>query len=181
MADTPKPADPRDQLEAMIQALATVSATDQVRSHAQAHQLTEELRERVAGIVAKTKLKLNEAEQRKELAQQIDKLVDTVSNIETDVGRAVAGSRDRLKAATRADAIGKMADALRLLSDWLGDPTAEKQRKVDDLIGNIRALTGASPYLDDARAEARQKAEIEADVKKSLDEIFGQLKIEPPL
>ena len=65
MADSPKPpgpADLRDQLEAMVQALATVSATDQVRSNAQAHQLTEELRERVAGIVAQTKLKLDEAE-----------------------------------------------------------------------------------------------------------------------
>ena len=104
-----------------------------------------------------------------------------MSNIKTDVGRAVAGSSDRLKAATRADAIGKMADALRLLSDWLGDPTAEKQRKVDELIANIRALTGASPYLDDARAEARQRAEIDADVQKSLEEIFGELKIDPPL
>ena len=53
-------------------ALATASATGQVRSHAQAHQLTADLRERVAGIVAHTNLEFDEAEQRKVLVQQIE-------------------------------------------------------------------------------------------------------------
>ena len=170
MAD--KPANPNAQLEAMILALANVSAIEQVMNHAQARHHVEELRERIAAVVAKTRLELREAEQRKQIAGEIDKLVDTIARIQNDVGRAVAGSSDRLKAATRAKTLDGMAQALRLISDWLGNPTAEKQAQVEQLIANLRALTGADPFLDDTKAEAKLHAEIEADVKKSLGEIF---------
>jgi hypothetical protein len=178
MADDPNP---NERLEKMIQALATVSATDQVMSNKQAHQLVEELRERVQGVVSTTKLQLDEAEQRKKLAADIDRLVDSVSNIQSDVGKAFAHSSDKLKASVRADTIGKMAEALHLISEWLGAPTVENQARVEQLVENLRAITGADPFLDDKKAQAKLDAEIEANVKKSLDEIFGDLKIKPPL
>ena len=181
MADD-KPTDPNAQLEAMIVALANISAIEQVMNHAQAKHRVEELRERVKGVVAKTRLELNEAEKRKQIAREIDKLVDTIAQIQNDVGRSVAGSSDRLKAATRARTLEGMAQALRLISDWLGNPTDDKQVQVEQLILNLRALTGAAdPFVDDAKAEAELHAEIEADVKKSLGEIFDDLKIKPPL
>jgi hypothetical protein len=178
MADQP---DPFAQLEAMILALANVSAIEQVMNHAQAREHVEELRRRVQGVVAKTRLTLAEAEQRKQIAAEIDKLVDAVAQIQNDVGRAVAGSSDRIKAAARAKTLGDMAQALRLISTWLGNPTAQTQQQVEQLIAELRALTGADPFLDDAKAEAQLHAEIEADVKQSLAEIFGDLKIKPPL
>ena len=173
--------DPNAQLEAMVEALAQVSAIEQVKDHAQARELVDELRTRVQGVVAKTRLKLDEAEHRKQVAVEIDKLVDTVAHIQNDVGKQVAGSSDRLKAATRAKTLEGMAQALRLISDWLGNPTAENQIRVEQLIANLRALTGADPFLDDAKAEAELHREIERDVKTSLDQIFGDLKIKPPL
>jgi hypothetical protein len=171
------PDDPMAQLELMIQALANVSAIEQVMSHEQARAHVDELRRRIQGVVAKARLANSEAEHRKQVAAEIDKLVDTVAHIQNDVGRAVAGSSDRLKAATRAKTLDGMAQALRLISDWLGNPTAQNQLAVEQLIANLRALTGADPFLDDARAEAKLKADIEADVKKSIDEIFGDMKI----
>jgi hypothetical protein len=176
-----KPADPNAQLEAMVQALANVSAIEHVMNHEQARELVDELRMRVQGVVAKTRLKLDEAEHRKQIAGEIDKLVDTVAHIKNDVGKQVAGSSDRLKAATRAKTLDGMAQALSLISDWLGNPTAENQIKVEQLIANLRALTGADPFIDDAKAEAELHAEIERDVKTSLDGIFSDLKIKPPL
>jgi hypothetical protein len=176
-----KPADPNAQLEAMVQALANVSAIEQVMSHDQARELVDELRVRVQGVLAKARLKLDEAEQRKQIAAEIDKLVDAVAHIKTEVGKQVAGASDRLKAATRAKTLDGMAQALSLISDWLGNPSAENQIKVEQLIANLRALTGADPFIDDAKAEAELHAEIERDVKTSLDGIFNELKIKPPL
>jgi 2-succinyl-5-enolpyruvyl-6-hydroxy-3-cyclohexene-1-carboxylate synthase len=173
--------DPNAPLEQMILALANVSAIEQVMGHEQARHHVDELRTRVQAVVAKMRLELEDADKRKQVATEIDKLVDTVAHIQNDVGKSVAGASDRLKAATRAKTLAGMAQALRLISDWLGQPTAQNQLQVDQLIANLRALTGADPFLDDAKAEAKLHAEIEADVKQSLADIFSDLKIDPPL
>ena len=173
--------DPMWRLEQMIQALGQVSATEQVMNNAQAGKHVDELRRRVQGVVAATRLKLAEAEQRKRVAAEIDQLVDAVSKIGNAAGRAVAGQADKLKAVARADTLAQMAEALRLISRWLGDPSAANQQKVDELIASVQAVTGTSPYQSSPEAEARRRAELEADVKSSLEGIFGDLKIKPPL
>jgi hypothetical protein len=175
------PSDPAAQLEAMMEALVRVSSTEQVMNNKETRQQLEELRRRVQGVVSTVRMKLEEAEQRKRLAGEIDQLIDNVAQIRNAVGAAVSGSRDKLKAASRSDTLLKMSEALRLISDWLGNPDAAKQARVEQLIEQIRAVTGASPFYDEAAEEAKRKAELEASVKQSLDEIFGELKIKPPL
>jgi hypothetical protein len=175
------PSDPAAALQVMIDQLALVSSTEQVMTNAEARKQLELLQLRVQDVVTNVRAQLEEAEQKKRLGADIDALIDTVATIQSEVGRSVANQKDKLKAASRAETLGKMAEALQLLSNWLGNPTAENQTKVEQLVENIRAVTGASPFYDEAKAEAQRKAELEASVKKSLDQIFGELKIKPPL
>jgi hypothetical protein len=165
----------------MVDQLARVSSTEQVMNNAEARNQLEQLQLRVQDVVTHVRGELEESAQKKQLGIDIDALIDTVSDIQNEVGRSVANQRDKLKAVSRADTLAKMAQALQLLSDWLGDPTAENQTKVEQLVANIQAVTGASPFYDEGKAEAKRKAELEASVKKSLDDIFSELKIKPPL
>jgi hypothetical protein len=67
-----------------------------------------------------------------------------------------------------------MGDALQRLAYYLRDPSEQKQKAIELLIEELRALTGAPPMWDRAAEEAKRKAELEQSVRDSLEQIFGK-------
>jgi hypothetical protein len=179
----PKPTgvDAPAELEKMVEQIAAVAADERMLNHEQARHLLEELRQRVQGVVQMVRLHAEEDEARKQAIVEIDKLIDSIARVQNELGHQVANASDQIKAAVRGDTLPKTAEALHLFTDWLSNPTPEGRAKIEALVANLRAITGADPFLDDEKAEKRRQAELEANVKKSLDEIFGDMKIKPPL
>lgn len=179
----PKPTgvDAPAELEKMVEQIAAVAADERMLDHEQARHLLEELRGRVQGVVQTVRLHAEEDEARKKAVVEIDKLIDSIAHVQNELGRQVANASGQIKAAVRGDTLPKTAEALRLFTDWLSNPTPEGRARIETLVANLRAITGADPFLDDEEAEKRREAELEANVKKSLDEIFGDMKIKPPL
>jgi hypothetical protein len=69
-----------------------------------------------------------------------------------------------------------LADGLHRFADWLANPTPEKQveaqRVLEQLQQTLGPLVGWDPKAQQEREDAQRRAEIRADVQKSLDSIF---------
>jgi hypothetical protein len=67
--------------------------------------------------------------------------------------------------------LAALAGTLELVAGWLRAPTPENTAGVERLVAAIRAVPGGDALWMDQVAEAKRKAELDADVQKSLDEI----------
>ena len=161
-----------DDLRQLVDALARASAADRGLLGDDARRHVDDLKSRVETVMVKTHLREQGDAQKQQVAAAIDELIDSVARVQNATGAAIAKQSPELKRAFRGVDLGKMADALRLLSDWLRDPTPEKQAAVEELVDGIRAVTGASAGFDPEREERERKEQIQKDVRASLDEIF---------
>jgi hypothetical protein len=67
--------------------------------------------------------------------------------------------------------VNTLTATIDLVIGWLRAPTPENTAGVERLVAAIRALPGGDALWTDQAAEAKRKAELDADVQKSLDEI----------
>jgi hypothetical protein len=161
-----------DQLDALVEALGRMQVNESAIRGDEARAFIEDMKARVRAVAEAARAKRSEAERRKDSARAIDQLVDSIAKIENATGRAMAAARPQLKAAFRNVDLAGIANALRLLSAWLEDPTDDRRAAVEQLIANIRATTGGALTWEEARNEKQLEADIERDVRTSLDEIF---------
>ena len=95
---------------------------------------------------------------------------------DTDARARVADELERsMSEASRAAGplldVRAMTGVVDLVSNWLRAPTPETTAAVERLVAAIRAVPGGDALWTDQAAEAKRKAELDADVQKSLDEI----------
>jgi hypothetical protein len=107
---------------------------------------------------------------REELRAQVDALIKTI-----DPARAPAAPSPaelgKLVAAIETQTGATLDNSLRVIAGWLRAPTPEHLAKLAKLARSL----GWDPAAEQAREEARQDREIEANVKHSLDEIFDKI------
>jgi hypothetical protein len=89
------------------------------------------------------------------------RVADELDRSMTEASRA-AGPLPELRA---------MTGVIDLVSGWLRAPTPENTAAVERLVAALRAVPGGDALWTDQSAEAKRKAELDADVQKSLDEI----------
>jgi hypothetical protein len=75
------------------------------------------------------------------------------------------------RAAGTSPEMRAMTGVIDLVVGWLRAPTPENTAAVERLVAAIRAVPGGEALWTDQAAEAKRKAELDADVQKSLDEI----------
>ena len=93
------------------------------------------------------------------------KIADELDRTRTAMVAALAKSQVR-------DVPGPaLASTLELFASWLRAPTPENTAAVERLVAALRAVPGGEALWQDQAAEAKRKAELDADVQKSLDEI----------
>ena len=78
------------------------------------------------------------------------------------------------KTAVKDVPVAALAGTLELIAGWLRAPTPENTAAVERLVAAIRAAGGDELWVDQA-ADAKRKAELDADVQKSLDEIKASM------
>jgi len=64
-----------------------------------------------------------------------------------------------------------LTQTIELVAGWLRAPTPENTAAVERLVAALRNVPGGQQMWGDQTAEAKRKAELDADVQKSLDEI----------
>ncbi len=93
--------------------------------------------------------KIDRVELRKQIARAVDVLADSIARIPSELATAMPGVDP---------------DALRVLSDWLIDPTPDTHAAVERLLAAEQAIELAD--------QQQMELEIEQSVRSSLDEIF---------
>jgi hypothetical protein len=93
------------------------------------------------------------------------RIADEIDRTRTGVLAALA------KAPVKDPGVGALVSTLELVAQWLRAPDAENTAAVEKLVAALRAVPGGEALWTDQAAEAKRKAELDADVQKSLDEI----------
>lgn len=108
---------------------------------------------------------------RTRIADELDRTRVTIQDALRAAAPAIARAAPALQAQMRGVTLPALADTLELVSRWLRAPDAENTAAVERLVAALRGAPGAEALWVDHAAEAKRKAELDADVQKSLDEI----------
>ena len=111
------------------------------------------------------------------LASSVAALGQALAAPEGDIAarRRAADDLDRVRTQALAlpgvpEASG-IAQLLELVAGWLRTPTPENTAAVERLVAALRSLPGTDVLWNDRATAAKREAELERNVKKSLDEI----------
>jgi hypothetical protein len=107
---------------------------------------------------------------RQELRAQVDLLIEKIDPARAPQAPTPA-ELGTLIALIETQTGATIDTSLRVVASWLRAPTPEHLAKLETLARSL----GWDPAAEQARDDARQDREIEANVKQSLDEIFGKL------
>jgi hypothetical protein len=179
----PPPAAPTLTLNDLMEALAKVTAKLQGAEGDGVRQQAGEVRQQVTALIDKLEQRGEPDEAtRKAAAAELERLVEAVAKTGTAAGKALEQQREPLKQAFSGVPMSSVAEGLHRFADWLANPTPDKEaevkRVVEQLQQTLGPLVGFDPVAAQEREDAKQRAEIRADVQKSLDSIFRPKKPE---
>jgi uncharacterized protein YoxC len=158
--------------EFLVELLATAAGQLQGLEGANLQKHVADLSAQVQTLAQNVEQKVHEEEVRKAAAAEAEQLIDTVVRAGTAAGQALEASRAPLLNALRSMDLQKLADAMRLIAEFIANPTAENEAQAKQLVAKLQATVGPLVGLDPAREDEQRRAQIKADVRKSLDEIF---------
>jgi hypothetical protein len=156
-------------LDQLIDMLGQLSASERGLSRSDARAHMAELKGQVETIKRIVEQRVDDEPARRQAADEVDKLIDTVALIEKGAARKAT---PQLEAAFRDVDVGKISSGLRIFAQWLRAPTPESTAAIERLVEMLRATT--PPGWEDQAAAKQLEAEIDANVQRSLDDIFGK-------
>jgi hypothetical protein len=159
-------------LEVLVELLAT--ATGQMRGleGSELKKHVAEMTTQVQALATQVEVKVLDDDARKKTAQEIERLIDVFIRTGSAAGQALASFREPVLKAFQGVSLDKMAEGMRMLADWLQNPTSEGEAQVKELMEGLQKTMGPMVGHDPEREEQERRAQIKADVKASLDEIF---------
>ena len=163
---------PQQNLDELMEALATVSAKLQGKQGKELDTHVRHVKDSVKQLVQTVKLQEQDAIMRQQAAAQIEQLLDAVTKLQNPAGQAVAGARDPIAQTFRGVDLAKMADGMRVFAEWLAHPNNQNKAQAEQLVAQLQHTMGPMVGYDPEREDAERRAQIKADVQKSLDEIF---------
>ena len=164
--------DQQQNLDELMEALATVSAKLQGKQGRELESHVKHVKDSVKHLVQTVNQSEQDAALRKQAAAQVEQLLDAVAKIGSPAGTAVAGAREPIAQTFRGVDMVKMADGLRVFADWLAHPSTANKAQAEQLIAQLQHVMGPMVGHDPAREDEERRAQIKKDVQKSLDEIF---------
>lgn len=177
--DPPKPPDNTPEnplagapLDVVIEVLANASGQLRGLHGSDLRKHVAEVVDSVKALAKTVERKVHDDELRRSTAAEVERLIDMFMRTGTATGAAVAKNRDAIAKSFRGVDIDKIGAGLRLFADWLQNPSAETETNVKKLIEELQVTMGPIVGFDPKAEEAARSAQIKADVKASLDEIF---------
>jgi hypothetical protein len=159
-------------LEVLIEVLATAAGQMQGLKGSELKQRVSELTGQVQTLAKSIEQTVADDEARKASAQEVERLIDMFVRTGTAAGKALEKHREQIAAQFRGVDLQQIAAGMRVLADWMANPSAEKEAEAKALMEKLQTTMGPIIGYDPQREEEQRRAEIKADVKKSLDEIF---------
>lgn len=159
-------------LQAMIEAIAT--AAGQLKG-LQGPELKRAVNEAVFQIqgVANQAAAQNQAEEaRIAAAAEVQRMLDIFARTSAGVSDALAPHRNAIASMFQNVSIDKIADGLRVISDYMKSPTPQNEATAKKLFDDLQATMGPVMSYDPAAADEERRAQIRADVQSRLDKIF---------
>jgi len=108
---------------------------------------------------------------RARIADELDRIRATIAETQRTMAATIARAKPALQAQLRDVPLPALAGTLELVAGWLRAPTPQNAAAVERLVTALRNVPGGQDLWGDQTAEAKRKAELDADVQKSLDEI----------
>jgi hypothetical protein len=105
------------------------------------------------------------------IADELDRIRATLGETQRTMTATIARTKPALQAQLRDVPLPALDGTLALVAGWLRAPTPENTAAVERLVAAMRNVPGGQAMWGDQTAEAKRKAELDADVQKSLDEI----------
>ncbi len=177
--DAPQTSEPMlagQPLEVLIEVLATAAGQMQGLKGAELKARVSELTDQVQTLAKSVEQKVADDDQRKAAAAEVERLIDMFVRTGSAAGKALEKHRDQITAQFRSVDLQQVAAGMRVLADWMSNPTVEKEAEAKALMEKLQAtmgpLVGYDPKATQEAEDEKRRAEIKADVKKSLDEIF---------
>jgi hypothetical protein len=109
---------------------------------------------------------------RKEAAAEIERMVDLLVRTGSAAGKAMEQYRTPIAQAFQGANLDKLADGMRLLADWMQNPTPQTEQQAKALLEDLQTTMGAKVGYDPEVEAKRREEQIKADVAKSLKEIM---------
>jgi len=159
-------------LDVLIEVLATAAGQLEGLKGAELKKHVTELTHRVQQLAQSVEERVVVDEQRRAVAAEVERLIDVFVRTGTTAGNLIDKNREAIAKAFRGVDLDRVAEGLRLFADWMQNPTSQSETQVKQLVEQLQATLGPMVGYDPQREEEQRRAEIKADVKKSLDEIF---------
>lgn len=175
---TPESGLPEQPIEVVSEVIAQAIGQMKGLSGADLNQTAKNVRAQVQGLVSDIEKHAENPDTRQMAAAEVRKLIELFANVGGLLGGAMAVHSAPIQKALQGADMQKPAEALRLLADYLQNPSPEREAEVKQKVAEIETKYGALAGRDAVAEEQRRKDEIKADVQRSLDSIFG--KIKPP-
>lgn len=105
------------------------------------------------------------------IADELDRIRATIGETQRTMTAAIARTKAQLQAQLRDVPLPALDGTLALVAGWLRAPNAENAAAVTGLVAALRSLPGGEEMWTDRARDDQRKAELDADVQKSLDEI----------
>jgi hypothetical protein len=163
-------------LEVLIEVLANAAGQMQGLKGAELKQHVTELTGQVQSLAKSIEQTVADDEARKAAAQEVERLIDMFVRTGTAAGKALEKHREQIATQFRGVDLQQVAAGMRVLADWMANPTVEKEAEAKALMEKLQTTMGPLVGYDPQREEEQRRAEIKADVKKSLDDIFRPTK-----
>jgi hypothetical protein len=159
-------------LEVLIEVLATAAGQMQGLKGAELKERVTELTGQVQQVAKSVERQIADDEHRKQAAAEVERLIDMFVRTGTAAGKALEKHRDQIAAQFRGVDLQQVAAGMRVLADWMANPSAEKEVEAKALLEKLQTTMGPLVGYDPQREEEQRHAEIKANVRKSLDDIF---------
>lgn len=159
-------------VEVIIEVLARVSGQMKGLSGPELRTHIAEVAGQVQTLTRSIEQKMQDDAQRKEAAQEVERLLDLFVRTGTAAGKALDKHRGPIAQALRGADLPKLAEGMRLLADWMANPTAQNEAQAKALMEQLQETMGPAFGLDPEREEQVRREKMKADVKQSLDDIF---------
>jgi hypothetical protein len=173
-AEPATPADPLagQPVEVIVEVLARVSGQMKGLVGPELRKHIAEVAGQVQALTQSIELKMRDDAQRKEAAAEVERLLDMFVRSGTEAGKVLEKHRTPIAQSLRGADLPRLAEGIRLLADWMANPTAQNEAQAKQLMQRLEETMGPALGLDPEAQDRARRAQIESDVKKSLDNIF---------
>jgi hypothetical protein len=159
-------------LEVLIEVLATAAGQLEGLKGAELKKRATELTSQVQSLAKSVERTAADDQARVAAAKDVERLIDMFVRSGTAAGKALDKHRDQIAAQFRGVDLQQIAAGMRVLADWMANPSPEKEAEAKALMEKLQTTMGPIVGYDPEREREQRRAEIQADTKRRLDAIF---------